>query len=70
MGKAVGRGAKWEQEWNANYKNMGGAKNPDFAKMWHQMSERDLPPGLGQRHSDLSGRREGHCHARIEFARS
>ena len=44
MGQAVGRGAKWEQEWDANYKTWAGG-NPDLAKMWQQMSNQELPPG-------------------------
>jgi transketolase len=44
MGKAVERGAKWEQEWDTRYKEWAG-KNADSAKMWQQMSKQDLPPG-------------------------
>jgi transketolase len=44
MGKAVERGAKWEQEWKQKYD--GWAKEfPDFATMWQQMVEQDLPAG-------------------------
>ena len=44
MGKAVERGAKWESDWNAKYKPWAG-KNPDAAKMWQQMVDRELPAG-------------------------
>ena len=44
MGKAVERGAQWEQEWDANYKKWASA-NPDLAKMWQQMSQQKLRDG-------------------------
>ncbi len=44
MGKAVERGAKWESEWNAKYKPWAD-ENPDAAKMWQQMVDRELPAG-------------------------
>ncbi len=44
MGKAVERGAKWEQEWDGCYQGWAKA-NPDGAKMWHQMSQQELPSG-------------------------
>jgi transketolase len=44
MGKAVDRGAKWEQEWDANYKKWAGA-NSDLAKMWQLMFDQELPDG-------------------------
>ncbi len=44
MGKAVERGAKWESEWNDNYKSWS-KENPDLAKMWQQMFDRELPQG-------------------------
>ncbi len=44
MGKAVERGAKWESDWNAKYKSWAG-KNPEQAKMWQQMVDRELPAG-------------------------
>ena len=42
MGKAVERGKKWESEWNDKYKAWS-TKNPEPAKMWQQMVNRDLP---------------------------
>jgi transketolase len=44
MGKAVERGAKWEQEWDGKYQTWA-AQNPDQAKMWQQMSNQELPAG-------------------------
>ncbi len=44
MGEAVGRGAKWEEEWNGKYKAWAQAF-PDFAKEWDLMAKRDLPQG-------------------------
>ena len=44
MGKAVERGAKWEQEWEAGYKKWAGA-NPELAKTWQQMFKQELPDG-------------------------
>jgi transketolase len=44
MGKAVERGAKWESDWNTRYKSWAG-KNPERAKMWQQMVDRELPAG-------------------------
>ena len=44
MGKAVDRGAKWEQEWDAGYKKWAGA-NSELAKMWQQMFSQELPGG-------------------------
>jgi transketolase len=44
MGKAVERGAKWEQEWDRGYQGWAKA-NPDGAKMWQQMSQQELPSG-------------------------
>ena len=44
MGKAVERGKKWESEWNDKYKAWS-TKNPEPAKMWQQMVNRDLPQG-------------------------
>ncbi|MGA7460406.1 MAG: transketolase [Candidatus Korobacteraceae bacterium] len=41
---AVERGAKWEQEWDANLKKWGDA-NPDLAKTWQLMSNHELPDG-------------------------
>jgi transketolase len=41
---AVERGAKWEQEWDANLKKWGDA-NPDLAKTWQHMSNHELPDG-------------------------
>jgi transketolase len=44
MGKAVERGAQWEQEWQQKYD--GWAKEfPDFSTMWQQMVKQDLPAG-------------------------
>jgi transketolase len=44
MGKAVDRGAKWEQEWNDKYKAWAQAF-PDLAKEWELMAKRELPQG-------------------------
>ncbi len=44
MGKAVERGKKWENEWNDKYKAWS-SKNPEPAKMWQQMVDRELPQG-------------------------
>ncbi len=44
MGKAVERGAKWEQEWNARYQAWG-KQFPDLAKSCQQMLDRELPEG-------------------------
>ncbi|MGO9304523.1 MAG: hypothetical protein ACLP3R_12675 [Candidatus Korobacteraceae bacterium] len=44
MGKAVERGAQWEQEWDGKYQPWA-AQNPDLAKMWQQMSNQELPVG-------------------------
>jgi transketolase len=44
MGKAVQRGAQWEQEWNSRYQ--AWAKQfPDLAKTCQQMLNRELPEG-------------------------
>ena len=44
MGKAVERGAKWEQEWNDRYKAWAQAF-PALAKEWDLIANRDLPQG-------------------------
>jgi transketolase len=44
LGKAVERGAKWEQEWNEQYKTWA-AEFPDLAKEWDLIVKRDLPEG-------------------------
>ncbi len=44
MSHAVERGAQWEQEWNAKYKNWAQAF-PDLAKEWELIAARDLPQG-------------------------
>jgi transketolase len=44
MGKAVERGAKWESEWNDKYKSWS-KDNPELAKMWQHMFDRELPQG-------------------------
>ena len=44
MGKAVERGAKWEQEWNDRYKAWAQAF-PELAKEWELIANRDLPQG-------------------------
>jgi transketolase len=44
MGKAVERGAKWEQDWNDRYKAWAQAF-PDLAKQWNLIANRDLPQG-------------------------
>ena len=44
MGEAVGRGAKWEQEWNDKYSAWAKAF-PDLAKEWDLIAKRDLPQG-------------------------
>jgi transketolase len=44
MGKAVERGAEWENEWNGKYKSWS-KDNPEFAQTWQQMIDRELPAG-------------------------
>ena len=44
MGKAIERGAKWENEWNDKYKSWS-KENSELAKMWQQMFDRELPQG-------------------------
>jgi len=44
MGKAVERGAKWEQDWSDRYKAWAQAF-PDLAKEWQLIANRDLPQG-------------------------
>ncbi len=44
MGKAVDRGADWEQDWNQRYDAWAG-EFPDLAKMWQQMLKQELPEG-------------------------
>jgi len=44
MGEAVGRGAKWEQEWNDKYGAWAKAF-PDLAKEWELIAKRGLPQG-------------------------
>ena len=44
MGKAVERGAKWEQEWNDRY-NAWAKEFPDLAKSCQQMLNQELPDG-------------------------
>jgi transketolase len=44
MGKAVERGAKWESEWSGKFKSWS-KDNPEFAKTWQQMVDRELPVG-------------------------
>jgi len=44
MGEAVGRGAQWEQEWNAKYAAWAKAF-PDLATEWELMAKRELPQG-------------------------
>ena len=44
MGKAVERGQKWEDEWNAKYKAWA-KDNSDLAKTWQMMLNRELPEG-------------------------
>ncbi|HEY4901115.1 MAG TPA: transketolase [Terriglobales bacterium] len=44
MGKAVDRGAKWEQEWNDKYKAWAQAF-PELAKEWDLIAKRELPQG-------------------------
>ena len=44
MGKAVERGAQWEQEWNEKYAAWAKAF-PDLAKEWELIANRDLPEG-------------------------
>ena len=44
MGKAVERGAQWEQEWNERY-NAWENKFPDLGKSCQQMLNRELPDG-------------------------
>lgn len=44
MGRAVERGARWEQEWNQRYQSW--AKDfPDLAREWQHMAARELPDG-------------------------
>ena len=44
MGKAVARGAQWEQEWDEKYKAWAQAF-PDLAKQWELIQARELPEG-------------------------
>jgi transketolase len=44
MGKAIDRGANWEQEWNDQYKVWAQAF-PELAKEWELIVNRDLPQG-------------------------
>ena len=44
MGKAVERGAQWEQEWNDRY-NAWAKEFPDLAKTCQQMLNQELPDG-------------------------
>jgi len=44
MGKAVERGAQWEQEWNDRY-NAWAKQSPDLARSCQQMLKRELPDG-------------------------
>jgi transketolase len=44
MGKAVERGAQWEQEWDDHY-NAWANKLPDLGKSCQQMLNRELPDG-------------------------
>ena len=44
MGKAVERGANWQQEWEQRH-SAWAEEFPDLAKMWQQMSNQELPPG-------------------------
>ena len=44
MGKAVERGAQWEQEWNDRYQTWA-KQFPDLAKTCRQILDRDLPSG-------------------------
>jgi transketolase len=44
MGKAIDRGANWEQEWNDQYKVWAKAF-PELAKEWELIVNRDLPQG-------------------------
>ena len=44
LGRAVDRGAKWEQEWNSRYKAWAQVF-PDFAAEWELMTKRELPAG-------------------------
>jgi len=44
MGKAVERGAKWQQEWDGQYQAWARAF-PELARMWQQMSQQELPSG-------------------------
>ena len=44
MGKAVERGAQWEQEWNDRY-NAWSKQFPDLAKTCRQMLNQELPDG-------------------------
>ncbi len=66
MGKAVERGAKWESEWNDKYKAWS-KDNPELAKMWQQMVDRELPPGWDKDIPTFPGGREGLGHARVEL---
>jgi transketolase len=44
MGKAVARGAQWEQEWNDRY-NGWANRFPDLAKTCRQLLDQELPEG-------------------------
>ena len=63
MSKAVERGAKWEQEWNAKYKPLGEAI-PELAKMWQQMSNANCPHGWDKDIPTFPADAQGSGHAR------
>lgn len=44
MGKAVDRGAQWEQEWNGRY-NQWAKANQELAKTWKHIQDGTLPEG-------------------------
>jgi transketolase len=44
MGKAVERGAQWEQDWNSRY-SAWAKQFPDLAKTFQQMLNQELPDG-------------------------
>ncbi len=65
MGKAVERGAKWEQDWNDRYKAWAQAF-PDLAKEWQLIANRDLPQGWDKDIPDVPRGCQGPRHSRVE----
>ena len=66
LGKAVERGAKWEQEWNDKYKAWAQAF-PNLAKEWELIAKRELPPGWDKDIPTFPADAKGVADARIQF---